>query len=58
LIDFAAMGFWHTGDTQLMQQIKSFIADKNDMHATDWNAMTIFMRKRLAMAISNQGVGS
>jgi hypothetical protein len=58
LIDFAAMGFWQAGDTQLMQQIKSFIADKNDMHATDWNAMTIFMRKRLATAISNQGVGS
>jgi len=52
------MGFWRTGDIQLLQQLKSFITDKNDIHATDWNAMTIFMRKRLATAISNQEGGS
>ena len=54
LIDFAAMGYWRAGDTQLLQQLKFFIGGKNDMHGTDWNAMTIFMRKRLATAISNQ----
>jgi hypothetical protein len=54
LIDFAAIGFWRTGDTQLLQQLKSFIRDKSDMHGTDWNAMTIFMRQRLATAITNQ----
>jgi hypothetical protein len=54
LVDFAAMGFWRAGDTQLLQQLNSFIGDKNDMHATDWNAMVNLMRKRLAMAISNQ----
>jgi hypothetical protein len=48
------MGFWRGGDTQLLQQLKSFIGDKNDMHATDWNGMVNFMRKRLATAISNQ----
>ncbi len=58
LVDFAAMGFWRAGDTQLLQQLKSFIGDKNDMHATDWNAMVNFMRKRLATAISNQEGGS
>jgi hypothetical protein len=54
LVDFAAMGLWRAGDTQLLQQLKSFIGDKNDMHATDWNAMVNFMRERLATAISNQ----
>jgi hypothetical protein len=54
LVDFAAMGFWRAGDTQLLQQLKSFIGDKNNMHATDWNAMVNFMRMRLARAISNQ----
>jgi hypothetical protein len=54
LVDFAAMGFWRAGDIQLLQQLKPFIADKNDMHATDWKAMVRFMRKRLASAILNQ----
>jgi hypothetical protein len=54
LVDFAAMGLWRAGDTQLLQQLKSFIGDKNNMHATDWNAMVHFMRERLATAISNQ----
>ncbi len=54
LIDFAAMGYWRAGDTQLLQQLKFFIGGENDMNETDWNAMTIFMRKRLATAISNQ----
>ena len=54
LVDFAAMGFWRAGDTHLLQQLKSFIRDKNDMDGTDWNAMTIFMRNRLATAIANQ----
>ncbi len=53
LVDFAAMGFWRAGDIQLLQQLKPFIADKNDMHATDWKAMVSFMRKRLASAILN-----
>jgi len=35
--------------------VRDMIAlDYNDMHATDWNAMVNFMRKRLATAISNQ----
>ena len=54
LVDFAAMGFWRAGNTQLLQQLKSFIADKNDMHATNWKVMANFMRKRLASAISTQ----
>jgi len=57
LVDFAAMGFWHAGDTQLLQQLKSFIGDKNDMYATDWNGMVKLMRKRLETAISNQKAG-
>ena len=54
LVDFAAMGFWRAGDIQLLEQLKPFIRDKNDMHATDWNAMVKYMRKRLAKAISIQ----
>ena len=54
LVDFAAMGFWRAGDIELLQQLKSFIGNKNDMHATDWEAMVNHMRKRLATVISNR----
>lgn len=54
LVDFAAMGFWREEDTELLQQLETFIADKNDMQATNWNAMVSLMRKRLATAMSGQ----
>ncbi len=54
LVDFAAMGFWRAGDVQLLEQLKTFIGDHQDMHAPDWNAMAKFMRRRLAKAISDQ----
>ena len=55
LVNFASLGFWRAGDHKLLLQLKPLIGDKNDMHATDWNAMVALMRGNLARAILNNG---
>jgi hypothetical protein len=53
LVNFAAMGYWRTGDRELLKAITPFLGD---LRKTDWRAIVQVMRGRLAEAILNQPV--
>ena len=53
LVNFAAMGYWQSGDRELLQKITPFIAD---LRNTDWRAIVQVMRGHLAEAILNHPV--
>jgi hypothetical protein len=56
MTNFAAMGYWRKGDNDLLRKLKKLIRDKDDLRATDWDALVALMRNRLAHAILNQNV--
>ena len=50
LVNFAAMGYWQSGDLELLKEITPFI---DDIWHTDWQAIVQVMRGRLAETILN-----
>ena len=54
LVNFAAMGFWHSGDMDLLVQLESMLGNKEDFRSIDWEAMVNLMRMRLTTALSDQ----
>ena len=55
LVNFAAMGFWRSGDLDLLNRIEPLLKNKGDMKAIDWQAMVDLMRRRLTAALDTQG---
>lgn len=54
MVNFASMGFWRTGDHDLLRELKPLMGDPDDFHGTDWDAMVKLMRHRLKQAMLNQ----
>lgn len=52
LVNFAAMGFWRSGDKDLLHQLEPLIKNRDPMHGTDWQKMVALMRIRLAKALN------
>jgi hypothetical protein len=52
LVNFAAMGFWHAGDQNLLRQLEPLINNSDPLHGTDWQKMVTLMRNRLAKALA------
>ncbi len=48
LPDFAAMGFWQAGNTELLREISPLLKGFDD---TDWEALVQIMRRRLRAAL-------
>ena len=51
LVKFAAMGFWRSGDKELLRQLEPLIDGDNPLNGSNWNEMVALMRKRLATAL-------
>jgi hypothetical protein len=51
LVNFAAMGYWRSGDKDLLHQLEPLINNRDPLHGTDWQKMVALMRKRLANAL-------
>jgi hypothetical protein len=51
LVNFAAMGYWRSGDQNLLNQLEPLINKRDPMHGTDWQKMVALMRKRLVNAL-------
>ena len=56
MVNFAAMGYWREGDLELLAQLNTFIQDRDDFRAMDWNGMVRLMHARLAHAIRAQKI--
>ena len=52
LVNFAAMGYWRSGDNDLLHQLEPLIKNSDPMHGTDWQKVVDLMRKRLANALA------
>jgi hypothetical protein len=57
LVNFAAIGFWRSGDRDLLRQLEPLITDRDPMHGTDWQKMVALMRRRLARALNDHAAG-
>jgi hypothetical protein len=55
LVNFAAMGYWRSGDQDLLHQLEPLINNRDPLHGTDWQKMVALMRKRLANALVSDG---
>ncbi len=55
LVNFAAMGYWRSGDKDLLHQLEPLIKNSDPMHGTDWTAVVALMRKRLAKDLTAGG---
>ena len=53
LPDFAAMGFWHAGDQELLAEIAPLLKGLDD---TDWERVVQVMRRRLRTALETHSV--
>jgi hypothetical protein len=57
LVNFAAMGYWRSGDKDLLHQLEPLIKNSDPMHGTDWQNMVDLMRSRLAKALVSGPTG-
>jgi hypothetical protein len=57
LVDFAAMGYWRSGDKDLLRQLEPLIKNSDPMRGTDWQKMVGLMRSRLAKALEEDPTG-
>jgi hypothetical protein len=53
LVNFAAMGFWRSGDKDLLHQLEPLITGRDPLHGADWQNITTLMRRRLADALND-----
>ena len=54
LVNFAAMGFWRSGDKDLLQQLEPLIDSGNPLNGSNWKKVVALMRKRLANALMSK----
>ncbi len=54
LVNFAAMGFWRSGDKDLLQQLDPLIDSGNPLNGSNWKKVVSLMRKRLTIALRSQ----
>jgi hypothetical protein len=57
LVNFAAMGYWRSGDKNLLRQLEPQIKNSDPMRGTDWQKMVGLMRSRLAKALEEDPTG-
>ena len=53
LVDFAAMGFWRSGDQDLLHRLEPLITGRDPMHGAHWHKMAALMRGRLAESLNH-----